>query len=342
MGSKNRQPSATIKELLISSGSKFSFTQAYRLVNLILKETKFSTNDIHNVLKIRPHLSLDFPCSDIHSIKNHTDENNVFTYQITTTFLGLYGSSSPLPTFYTENLLREQSEDSSLTRNFIDIFNNHLYHNLFKTWSSHKLSYKLFEEKDNNYLSYLYSIGGLDSKSTRDIIPEDYNPIRYLGILGHFPRSAFGLKTILADILEIPKINIFECKDTVIKISETQRLSLGLNNTELGESTHLGEQIISTTHAFTIEIGPIEFDTYTNILPNTSKFSLLNRIVNLYIDQPLIWDIEAIVISRQIPGIQLGADKGARLGFDSWIFNKSAPKKIIYKVNFKPAETNYL
>ena len=330
MVSENRQSNINLKEQLLTTGNKFSFLQAYRLIKLLVKENKKSfTEQIY----IRPELSLEFPSSDISTIEEiHHDSSE--NYRLTATFLGLYGVSSPLPTFYTESLLREAAEDNSLTREFIDIFNNHFYHIFFKIWSNHKLGYKLFEDKDNAYLFFLYSFGGLTHENVRNNIPPEYNPLRYLGLLGHFPRSANGLKILLADLLNIHSIKILECQDSLLPIPEDQRFRLGIENCQLGETAHLGEQIISTNNAFTIQIGPISYEEYSSLLPNSKKFKLLHQSVDLYIDQPLIWDTELAIFGEEAPGITLGKRNGAQLGYDSWLLDKKSPREFIYTVKF--------
>jgi len=330
MANKNRQSNSDLKELLLSSGNSFSFIQAYRLVSLLTEGIESSLD----VLSIRPELSLEFPCSDIAGIEESISDNSTVSYQITATFLGLYGVSSPLPTFYTENLFREEAEDSSLNREFIDIFNNHLYHNLFKIWSRHRLGYQLFEKKDNSYLFFLYSFGGLTNENIRQLIPPEYNPLRYLGLLGHFPRSAYGLKAMLSDLLELKSIRILECQDNLLSIPEDQKISLGIANCQLGETAHLGEEIISTNNAFTIQIGPISFDDYSQLIPTSKKFELLNQSVKLYIDQPLIWDVALSIPGEEAPGITLGKQNGAQLGYDSWLLNKNSQREVIYTVRF--------
>lgn len=330
MASENRQSNINIKELLLTSGNKFSFIQANRLLNLLTKEEQAS---LQEQLRIRPELSLEFPGSDVASIEEVATENGS-RYLLTATFLGLYGVSSPLPTFYTENLFQEAAEDNSLNREFIDIFNNHLYHSFFKIWSTHRLGYKLFEEKDNSYMFFLYSFGGLTNENVRNNISSEYNPLRYLGILGHFPRSAYGLKTLLSDLLNLRAIKIIECQDSLLPIPEDQQFSLGINNCQLGENSHLGKEITSTNNAFTIQIGPISYDDYSQLLPNSEKFKLLHQSVNLYIDQPLIWDVELSIPGEEIPGITLGKINGAQLGYDSWLLDKKASRKVIYNVRF--------
>ncbi len=89
-----------MKSRLLASGERFSFSQAYRLLRLLAHREGAQNPSI----KVRPNLSLDFPGNDLSEIR----EVGTAEYRLTANFLGLYGVTSPLPTFYTEDLLDEQ------------------------------------------------------------------------------------------------------------------------------------------------------------------------------------------------------------------------------------------
>lgn len=330
------EPHSDLEKQLFRQSRLFTFNQAYRLIHLLLKEklgNQYTTDELLQQIRIRPELSLDFPNSDIARIEE-TVYDGKFGCQITATFLGLYGSSSPLPTFYTEELFHDEDEGNPLVREFIDIFNNHLYQLFFKIWSTHRLSYQIFEAQNPGYLSYLYSLGGLGNEKTREIIPNHYNILRYIGLIGHLPRSALGLKTLLVDLLEIKQIEIFQCRNTIISIPLEQQFCLGIHGNSLGDTTHLGNQVISANEAFTIEVGPINYNEYIKLIPGSEKSQLLYHTVSAYIDQPLIWDLELKVIGKQLSSTGLGTDMWSRLGHNTWLFADGVAKADIYTVKF--------
>jgi type VI secretion system protein ImpH len=128
MASKDRGAPSDIKKDLLKEGHRFSFFQVIRLLRLFDSEPF----DVHRQepfrseqIKIRPDLSLAFPAADVANVENLSNETADF--EITATFLGLYGSSSPLPTFYSEDLLDEAIAAESVTRDFIDIVNARIF-----------------------------------------------------------------------------------------------------------------------------------------------------------------------------------------------------------------------
>ena len=337
MAIKSGESDSDLETQLLSNGRDYSFNQALRLINLLLRKNSGSTEaDLQHMLRVRPLLSFEFPTSDIAEISrfNIDDKSG---YQITATFLGLYGASSPLPNFYTENLFRDQFEDNPLTRDFIDIFNNHLYQLYFKIWNTHSLAYQIYEANNTNYLSYIYSLGGLDY--IKHLIPEKFNMLRYVGIMGHMPRSALGLKVLLSNILEIPQIEIYQCCKKIISIPFEQRLLLGQSANLLGDNAHLGEQVASASDAFLVKIGPIDYAVYKKIVPGTNQFRLINQIIGFYINEPLTWDIEITINSQDLSGICLGNPDWSGLGRNTWLFAQTKPAST-YTVLFKSNTVN--
>jgi hypothetical protein len=68
-----------------------------------------SEKDFVDNVRVRPRLGLGFPLRDIEGIEQDEDGR----YRIEANFFGLYGVTSPLPTFYTEDLIDEQLQGHS-------------------------------------------------------------------------------------------------------------------------------------------------------------------------------------------------------------------------------------
>ncbi|UCG67883.1 MAG: type VI secretion system baseplate subunit TssG, partial [Deltaproteobacteria bacterium] len=131
-----------LKHELLEKGPAFSFFQIIRLLRLFsLKSsrTQKPPSDFSETIRIKPNLSLAFPASDVESVQEVGDPEDP-RFLITANFLGLYGSASPLPTFYTEDLIDEAAQDESVTRDFIDILNQRLFALLFECWGKYRQS----------------------------------------------------------------------------------------------------------------------------------------------------------------------------------------------------------
>lgn len=318
-----------MKHDLLRHGRRFSFFQVIRLLRQLERTTGADSNaDITDTghIRIRPKLSLAFPSSDVDSIEELDGEEPRFL--VNTTFLGLYGTSSPLPVFYTEDLMEEASSDESVSRDFLDIFNHRLFLLLFKCWSKYRQHLKVVEERDPLYLERLFCLVGLGEKAFRQDLPEPYPLIRYAGLLTQYPRSALGLRTLLKDALGGIPLEIIPCVGAMTAIPEEQRFQLGISACSLGEDSFLGDEILDRTSKFRIHIGPLQQDHYQEFLPGAQKYQLLTFLTNFYLTEPLTYDVECILSSVQISPVCLGAPRWSALGMDTWMFSGEAPAEM--------------
>jgi type VI secretion system protein ImpH len=322
MASQVGGSSFNLKFDLLRKGHKFSFFQVIRLLRLFARESEGAEEksiDEEEKIRIRPELSLAFPASDVVKIEELANQGPLFL--VTATMLGLYGSSSPLPTFYTEDLMDEEAEDMSVTRDFIDIFNYRLYLFLFRCWTKYREFFQLVEENNPKDLEKLSCLLGLGEKELREDLPESYSLLRYTGLLTQFPRSALGLETLLRDAFgEIP-IKVLPCINRKVKIPPDQRLHLGDSGNALGENSFLGEEIDDRMGKFRLQIGPLKSEPFHSLLPgnpNHKRFAILTK---FYVMDPLEYDLELILAEKEAKTVCLGAPMWSRLGWDTWTFS---------------------
>jgi type VI secretion system protein ImpH len=310
MASQVRGPSFDLKLNLLKEGHSFSFFQVIRLIRLLHRDSCHpnvqQAVEIENI-RIRPELSLAFPASDIARVEELPGD--ISSFLVTATFLGLYGVSSPLPTFYTEDLLSESSEDESVTRDFIDIISHRLYTLFFGCLNKYNQFIQVVEERNPQYLERLYCLLGLGEKELRQEIPEAFSLIRYIGLFTQFPRSALGLKTLVQDFSGGMPVEIIPCCLRRLMIPEDQRMYLGVSGVSLGKESFLGEEIEDRMGAFSIKIGPVNQDQFHALLPGSEYFKKLTFLIQLYLTEPLDYDIELILLKGEINTVCLGGPK---------------------------------
>ncbi|MFH1020785.1 MAG: type VI secretion system baseplate subunit TssG, partial [Pseudomonadota bacterium] len=166
--SEPAKPPSVLEELLANPRS-FSFLQAVRLLKQAHGDPgpDGSRSFLREQLRIRPYLSLGFPPTDLVEIvelprdDDSRERDRRRRFRITATFLGLYGPSSPLPTFYTEELLDEQGDDKSVSRDFLDILNHGFFNPFVLADTHYNLSRLACEEGDEEILQRLFALVGL-------------------------------------------------------------------------------------------------------------------------------------------------------------------------------------
>lgn len=312
MAPQARSSSASLETQLFERGHEFSFAQAVRLLRLLAAPQ--AGEDVRPCgVRVRPELSLSFPVADVARIERQGDG-----YRITARFLGLYGPSSPLPTFYTEELMDEEREDGSASRNFLDV----LSHRIFDLWVAGDAKYCLFnrvvEDGSGDDLERLFCLAGLDLAQGQTTLPESGRWLRYAGLLGQVPRSALGLRTMAADALGVP-VEVIPCQHRQVPIPPEQRLAVGAAGSSLGIDTVVGTDLDDRLGMFRLCLGPLSREQFADLLPGAPGRSTLELIVELYLDAPLAWDVVLTLAPGETPEARLGACRGARVGWDTWL-----------------------
>ncbi len=311
MGTNFRQQKVDITKQLFTKISKFSFIQAIRLLELDFK----NKNDaLDSKIRTRPRLSLDFPNSDIVDIKKEDD-----IIKLTVTFMGLYGESSPLPTFYTENLLEEQRDDKTVMREFIDIFNIPIYQAYFKVWLKNQLGVRLNEFNDSKVMDLLHVFSGMPKEHLRQKHKDTYSLLKYAALNMQYPRSAEALRTLISGIVDKDTVEIIQCVKQMAPIPENQYCSLGKKNSILDDNLHLGDKIKDRMGKFRVFISGLSIDDFNLLLPNEKKFNSLVRAVRLYLGESLNWDLQLTLRDDAYEAITLGGDKNVKLGLNTWL-----------------------
>ncbi len=308
---------------LLTKGHEYSFFQVMRLLRLLVRTEGEKTEEPdlrgEEAIRVRPHLSLDFPASDVAKVEESDHEPPSFL--VTTTFLGLYGSSSPLPTFYTEDLIDEASEDLSVSRDFINVLNHRLYILLFYGWLKYRQFLQVVEERNPKDLEKLFSFLGLGEKELRDDFPESYSLFRYLGLFTQFPRSSLGLETLLQDALRGTPIKVVPCVKRRVSIPPDQRFYLGSSGNILGEHSFLGEEMEDRMGKFALQVGPLKSEPFHSLLPENLHHQTLASLTKFYVMDPLEYDIELVLAEREAKKACLGGKMWSRLGWNTWVFS---------------------
>jgi type VI secretion system protein ImpH len=322
MVTEDREQTSEIIDKLTNKSSSFSFVQAVRLLLKNIDHTTTQTDALEKHIRIRPELSLGFPGTDITKVE--VSEQDTAQFLVTATFLGLYGSSSPLPTFYTEDLIEERNNEESIKRDFMDIINYAIYPLFFKIWSKHRLFYKICEENDETITNMIYCFLGLENKEQRKQIYNIEKYFRYAGLTMQFPRSDEGLGSVLEDCFNLKnQITINQCVLRKVFIPYDQHFHLGESSCTLSEDSVIGKTINDISGKFQVQISNTDADTLHSLLPDQHRFMELKQMVNFYVNQPLDWDLLIELDEEKIETAQPGNTNWSHLGWNTWLVSEN-------------------
>lgn len=327
MAGQNRGSSPDIiSELkldLLKEGHSFSFFQVMRLLRLLYLDSadnKSASVSETDLIRVRPKLSLSFPAADVDSIEEISNEEST-RIQITANFLGLYGTSSPLPTFYTEELMDESAADESVTREFIDVINHRLFELFYDCCTKYQQTLQVVEKESHQHTERLFCLLGLGDSQLRSQISDPYSMLRYLGLFTQMPRSALGLETLLKDILKGMDVSVLPCIERKVKLPDDQKLRLGSSSNILGNNCILGEEVSDRMGKFRVQIGPLDKNEFQDFYPGSEMNNKVKLLMNMYVLGSLEYDMEVILAEGQAQTVCLGDPARSEVGLNSWMFS---------------------
>lgn len=320
MEAKTGQPPAHVIENLLARPRSFSFIQAVRLLcNYHAGEWKSAEDFLRRGLSISPDLSLAHPGTDIASLrrlepsKDKTDATAPARYAMTVTFLSLYGASSPLPTFYTEELIEEAREDRDESRRFLDIFNQALYVLYYRAFNGYKLGQRTLEEGDKDLALLQRALLGFGLSGLEREAGTGYADLSCIPLYLRHTRSARGLALTLKILLRAGSFDIEQCLPRTVPIPCWQSPRLG--SIRLGEDV-IGTSVVDLEGAFRVHVRDLEKEDVADFLPGGKKLAQMGAIIRRYLHITLSWDIVLHLKADTYRAASLG---GCRLGATTFL-----------------------
>jgi type VI secretion system protein ImpH len=286
---------------------KRGFFQLLRLLRLQLGNDEAFRAGV----RVRPSLSLGFPKNDIETVER--DEDDI--WQVEANFFGLYGTTSPLPTFYTEDLIDEAMQGQASTRDFLDLIHAALYPLLYRAWEKYRLWLRIAEHHEQAQLDRLYALVGLQQQNNT---PYASTLLAHAGLFSWRPRSALGLQSLLSSALGNVPVQVDTCVEREISIPVPGRTMLGIQASVLGEDSLLGHRVPDRAGNLSIIIGPLPAETFISMLPGASHYALTEQILRHYLETPLRCVLHLLIEPGHRQGIALG-ESWSRLGEQTWL-----------------------
>lgn len=319
---------------LLQDGNQFSFYEAIRMLHGLHRDAPKLGHQgppEHERVRIRPLLSLTFPPADIARVEKLEQPDGSERIRLDVTFMGLYGASSPLPSFYTEDLIRLENEDS-LLRGFLDLFHHRLFSLLFRVWEKYRHTVQYDAGGSDYYSSRLLTMVG----AAAELLPEDESTrpgrlLAYAGLLTQQPRSAASLRALLGEHFPEVQVEIDQCRGRWLDISHGELNRLGVRNSALGQDVSLGSKVYDCAGNFGINLGPMDFDTWVEFLPDGRNIAQLRELTDLFNGDCLTYEVTLLLRGETMKRAQLSSNH-TRLGWSSWLGeNASEDRTVTFK-----------
>ncbi len=332
MATETRTTNLGLMQELLERPHAFSFFQA---VQLLLRYTGSAPLGYEGPagqekVRIRPAVSMTFPASDVQEIARTGGSRDDERFRVTTSFLGLYSSDSPLPTFYTEDLIWKEN-DQAAVRDFLDIFHHRAFSLLFRTWQKYRYDVQFRHRGADVFSQRVYSLIGLGTAELANAagLPA-VRLLRYAGLITQRPRSAASIAGVLRDYFGVQCLEIEQCRPRWVTIEESQRNRIGGRNCTLGRDLIVGGRVRDRSGKFRIRVGPVPLRTFRRFTPVGEDYAGMVNLTRLLVGDRLDFDIEVQIAADEVPPLQLSSVSPQRLGWTGWLPGAPSTTAVVF------------
>jgi type VI secretion system protein ImpH len=279
-------------------------------------------------IRFRHDPSLGFPSSDVSAVvlrevptRQDDPESRRPIFEVSTTFLGLTGSASPLPLHMVEEVTQEDPDDA-VRREFLDLFHHRLLSLLYRIESRYRVTRELTASCTDQWSRRLLALSGFDTyeRAWPGILPP-WRILRIACLLVSRVRTAekleMALQDVLAEELEGARVKVRQFVGRWVDIDA--RMQLGRVNNLLGRNTLLGGRAYDRMGRFQVEIGPLSPRTYWRLMADGDLYPLAREVVSLFVRDPLEYTFELFLSESVTHTFTLSSGWPSRLGRDTWL-----------------------
>lgn len=318
MAGETGQARADLERELVSNSREYDFYQVVRL----LERLRAGGESVP--LRYRPVLGLERSESDVAGMRGDAGTG----YEISPTFMSLYGASSPLPVWYTSELLEDEWNDQPAARDLLDLLHQQIYPLLYGAWRKYRFALNAVEGEGGRYWGMLYALMGLYEPAMRARVPESADFLGQTGLFSRQVRSAAALEAMLRASLRREEVEVVQCVPRHAAIPGEQRLRIGAGGCTLGADAVVGERVLDCCGRFQIRVGKVDAETFSLALAADGIIERIRRICAGFLVQPLECEVvlvleEGVVQPAAVGGNDMnrmmGLNEFATLGEDAWV-----------------------
>lgn len=254
---------------------------------------------------------------------------------VTSTFLGATGAVSPLASFFTEDLLRSQTQDNPTLGAFYDLFHHRLLALCYRAMRRSRLAWSMHGNGADLVTGRALASVGLWPRREEAAL----SSLAMLGrarILARRPRSRQALEAALALAFPALRVRLVDFFPRRVRLGDEQRLRVGKKNHRLGAETRIGRHMVGQSDLVRLEIGPVDRTTFDLLLPGGRENLRLRKVVDDITGGMLDVEAEIELLKGEEPRASLGrrpgATTGARLGRSSLVLRSRSTQSLRVRI----------
>lgn len=256
--------------------------------------------------------------------------------EITTTFLGLTGTVSPLPSYFAEEVLHEDSE--SRQREFLDIFHHRLISLFYRARAKFDIPNARQSSGADAWSNRLLTLLGYDAAAGDPAafgVPS-WRLLRLGSLLAERDLTAPALEVALADLLGEDlgdaRVSVEQFVGTWAEVAPDQLSRLGRSCTALGRDLLLGRRVFDRAGKFRIVIGPLSSEGYARFSEGGGPLRRIAELVATIASDHLEYEVILWLSREAAPSMQLTSTGKTRLGKNAWLGGQAREARIRVQV----------
>ena len=307
---------------LYKEGHDFALFQAIRILERIGGGPRLGREGpaAAETIRLRPDTSLGFAPSDVTAIDrtppSPAARDQPQRLRVTTGFGGLYGVTSPLPSYYGEALVRPDS-DTNRVRDFLDLFHHRLLSLLYRTFTRHHYHAEFAADGSDDLSRRLLCWLGIDARAAMALGVPAVRLLRHAGLLIGRNRPPRALEILWSELCEVP-IRVSGNQGRWVTVPVDQQARLGTQSSRLGQDLVIGRRIHDVSGKFRITVGPVEYETFESFLPGGPALERLGQAIHLALPSAFDYEVELLLRADSRRPFQLGGTRQSRLGWTTW------------------------
>ncbi|WP_406821791.1 type VI secretion system baseplate subunit TssG [Pseudomonas sp. KnCO4] len=321
MATADRQTTPDLADRLLADAHQYNFFQLLeRLYGLHGDdlEPRWPSEATRLRVRLASDPRLTFPVSDVYKAERMPGQEQ--RYRVCTTFMGLHGTDSPLPTYYLEQVAYEHAQGIGMRPAFFDFFNHYLLSLLHRIWRKYRYYIRFQPGATDGFSQYIFALLGLNDRQLRGNTALPWSRLlSFAGVIASRSRAPGTVAGIIAHCFDLEQVHIREFETRSVSTTLKQLACLGRRNGELGRTFMLGSRTRTRSSKFTIVIGELDQKQLHDLLPGGVNFDRLRALIDLLLRDGLAYDLELRLKRNALSPFCLHRSQGAYLGWTSFV-----------------------
>jgi type VI secretion system protein ImpH len=309
---------------LLAEPKRFRFDAAMRVLARAKKKA-----DLTQIARFRTPPGLGYPPADIVSINPPVDSR---PFEVTTSVMGLTGTTGVLPRAYTDVAAKTLRNRSAALHDFIDMLSHRFVAFFARAGEKYRIN-RCAETaatanppEPDRIAEVLLAFSGYATPHLTARLTTGVDPLlHYSGLFAGRPRSAEKLAALVSDWLG-RRVEVMQFAGTWLSLAPDQKTSFaaGLKTgawSRLGIDAAIGVRAWDLQARVILRIGPLDRASFESLLPDRPRLQRLVSLVRAFLGFEIGFAVNPVLAGPEVPPLCLDprADPPARLGWNSWI-----------------------